>query len=208
MTEERQPSRDEMEKLVMEATLRTRVEEYEDAIGVFEKYLPKLSSGSDEDKIVAAAAFSYYGLCIAVLHKRYSDAFKFCRVSIRVQRLNVEHYENLGKIHLLARNRKGAVEALYNGLQYEQNHKSINKILDRIGCRREPIFTFLPRDNFINIYLGKIRHRRFERRREAAMMKRGQVTVGTGKLSAADNRIMKAQARAIYQRDKNSYDGS
>jgi tetratricopeptide (TPR) repeat protein len=174
MTDDQKPTRKELEKLVMEAALLTRVEEYENAVQIFEENLPHLSGGTDKDKIVAASVFSYYGLCIAALRKQYSDGIKYCQLSLKVQRSNPEHYENQAKIHLLARSRARAVEALFEGLSHDPNNKPINKILDGIGRRREPVISFLPRNNVINVYFGKRRHEKFEQRRAEARRRRQQ----------------------------------
>jgi tetratricopeptide (TPR) repeat protein len=153
-----------MEKSVMEATLLAKDERYEDAVKVFEAFLPEFSSGSDDDKRLAASAFSYYGLCIAALRKQYSDGIQYCELSLKVQPANPEHYENKAKIHLLARSRSRAVEALFEGLNHDPNHRGINSVLDGIGRRQEPVIGFLPRNNVINVYLGR---RQADRRRRA-----------------------------------------
>lgn len=200
MTDDARPPRDEMEKAVTEATLFTRVEEYEDAVRTFEAYLPELSSGSDDDKRLAASAFSYYGLCIAALRKQYSDGIQYCELSLKVQPTNPEHYENKAKIHLLARSRGRAVEALFEGLNHDPGHKGINKVLDGIGRRQEPVIGFLPRNNFLNVYLGRRRHERFERRREEARRRRQERELERSKLTAADAQIRHAQTRAAEHR--------
>lgn len=161
----------------MEAALLTRAENYDEAVKIFEEHLPKLSSGTDKDKIVAASVFSYYGLCIAALRKQYSDGIKYCQLSLKVQSSNPEHYENQAKIHLLARSRARAVDALFEGLSHDPKNKPINKLLDNIGRRRPPVIGFLPRNNVLNVYLGKRRHEKFERRREAARRRRQQQLV-------------------------------
>jgi tetratricopeptide (TPR) repeat protein len=164
--------REERERLVTEAALLTRVENYDDAVKIFEEHLPQLSSGSDKEKIVAASVFSYYGLCIAALRKQYSDGIKYCQLSLKVQSSNPEHYENQAKIHLLARSRARAVDALFEGLSYDPDNKPINNILDNIGRRREPVISFLPRENILNVYFGKKRHAKFERKRAEARQRR------------------------------------
>ena len=202
MTDGKKPPRDELEKLVMEAALLTRVEEYDDAVKKFEANLPHLSSGTDKDKIIAAGVFSYYGLCIAALRKQYSDGIKYCKLSLKVQSNNPEHYENQAKIHLLARARGRAVDALFDGLSYDPDNKPINRILDGIGRRREPVISFLPRGNVLNVYFGKKRHEKFERRREEAKQRRQKQRLSKGKLTAADARLKKAQTRAAQQKKK------
>lgn len=204
MTEPKTLPQEDLEKLVTEAALLTRVEEYEDAVKLFEAHLPQLSGGSDDDKRIAAGVFSYYGLCIAALRKQYSDGIKYCELSLKVQPGNPEHYENRAKIHLLARSRSRAVEALFEGLSYDPENKPINRILDQIGRRRDPVIGFLPRNNFLNVYLGKKRHDKFERRRDEARERRKRQQLDGGKLTAADNRLKKAQARADHYHSKKS----
>ncbi|MEX1310852.1 MAG: hypothetical protein AB1Z65_10565 [Candidatus Sulfomarinibacteraceae bacterium] len=202
MTDDTRLPREELEKLVTEAALLTRVEEFEDAVKIFEAHLPQLSAGLDQDKIIAASVFSYYGLCIAALRKQYSDGIKYCELSLKVQSSNPEHYENQAKIHLLARSRARAVDALFEGLSYDPNNKAINKILDGIGRRREPVISFLPRNNVLNVYLGKKRHEKFERKRAEAKRRRQQHNLDRKKVTAADIRLKQAQMRAA-ERQKN-----
>jgi hypothetical protein len=172
MADEREPSKKEMAKAISDAIATTRAEGYDDAIVTFETYLPRLSSGTDDDKRLAASAFSYYGLCVAEVRKQYLDAKQYCELSLKVHPKDPDHYENLGRVHVLARARKGAVDALFKGLEYAPEHKGINKVLDEMGRRQDPVIGFLPRDNALNIYLGKRRHEKFEERRYAAMQRR------------------------------------
>lgn len=204
MADQKRLPREELEKLVTEAAILTRVEEFDDAVEIFEVHLPQLSAGLDEDKIIAASVFSYYGLCIAALRKQYSDGIKYCQLSLKVQSSNPEHYENQARIHLLARSRGRAVDALFDGLSYDPDNKAINRILDGIGRRREPVISFLPRDNVLNVYFGKKRHEKFENRREAAKRRRQQQTLDHGKVTAADTRLRNAQIKAAKEKKKRS----
>lgn len=206
MADRKKLPRRELEKLVTEAALLTRVEEFDDAVKIFEDHLPQLSAGLDQDKIIAASVFSYYGLCIAALRKQYSDGIKYCQLSLKVQSSNPEHYENMAKIHLLGRARGRAVDALFDGLSYDPNNKAINKILDGIGRRREPVISFLPRDNVLNVYFGKKRHEKFESRREEAGRRRQQQSLDHGKVTAADTRLKQAQIRAAQKKKKPTSD--
>jgi tetratricopeptide (TPR) repeat protein len=192
-----------MEELVMNATRLTKAEKFEDAVTTFEAYLPALSSSTvNDDKRLAASAFSYYGLCIAALRKQYTEGIQYCELSLKVQPANAEHYENKAKIHLLARSRGRAVEALFEGLGHDPNHKGINRVLDNMGRRQEPVLSFLPRNNPINVYLGRKRHERFERRRELARRRRRKVELKKGQLTAADVQIREAQERARKHQSK------
>jgi tetratricopeptide (TPR) repeat protein len=172
MTDSENPSKKEMVQAVADAIALTRAENYDEAVVAFEAFLPKLSAGTDDDKRLAASAFSFYGLCFAEVRKQYLDAKKYCELSLKVHPKDPDHYENLGRIHLLAQSRKGAVDALFDGLQYDPNHKGINELLNLIGRRRDPVISFLPRDNVLNVYLGKRRHEKLEERRQQAIARR------------------------------------
>jgi tetratricopeptide (TPR) repeat protein len=172
MTEQQSPPLEKMEQLVVKTNMLARAERFEEAITAFEKILPRLSSGTNNEKRLAASGFSYYGLCVAAVRKQYSDAMKYCQLSLKVQPKNADHFENLARVHILARSRKRAVDALFEGLEHDPNHKGINEVLDNIGRRREPVISFLPRNNILNVYFGKRRHEKFERRRREAMTRR------------------------------------
>ena len=182
--------RAELEKRVAKAAQLTRAEKFDQAVKIFEAHLPQLASGTDKDKIIAASVFSYYGLCIAALRKQYSDGIKYCQLSLKVQSSNPEHYENQARIHLLGRSRARAVDALFEGLSHDPKNQPINQILDEIGRRREPVISFLSRNNFINVYFGKKRHEKFEQKRAAARQRRQKT-----KLTAADARAAQQQLR-------------
>jgi hypothetical protein len=94
------------------------------------------------------------------------------------------------------------VESLFDGLSHDPNNKPINKILDGIGRRREPVISFLPRDNVLNVHLGKKRHEKFERRREEAKKRRQKQHLAKGKTSNADNNIKEAKKRADLHKKK------
>lgn len=147
-----------MREKVQEAVSWTRSERYDDAIEVFEKYLPKLFSDGDiQDKRFAAAAFSFYGLCVAMVKHKYADALKYCNVSIKANFMDPEHRANLALVYLERNERKKAVETLNAGLRLQPDNTVINHILDRIGRRQQPVIGFLSRDNPINVWLGKRR---------------------------------------------------
>jgi len=151
--------REDVEKEVMEAVLQVRSEKFEEALGVLERHLPSLSSGNQDEKVFAASALSYYGLCLAKVRRRYAEGAKYCRLSLRVHPREADHYANLSRVYLEANNRREAVDALNRGLRYDPENRELNRILDEIGRRRRPVLRFLPRDNFLNVWLGKKRRR-------------------------------------------------
>jgi hypothetical protein len=64
---------------------------YSEALPIFEQHLMTLSEGTINDKRVAASAFSYYGLCVAAVKRRYSEGVKYCEISLRSNPMSPEH---------------------------------------------------------------------------------------------------------------------
>jgi len=147
-----------MREKVQEAVSWTRNERFEDAIVVFEKYLPILSGEGDlQDKRFAAAAFSYYGLCVAMVKHRYAEALKYCNISVKANFMDPEHRVNLALVYLERDDRKNAVRNLEAGLRLQPSNKRIQKIFSEIGRRKPVTFGFLSRRNPLNVWLGRLR---------------------------------------------------
>lgn len=147
-----------MRDKIQEAISWTRSEQYEDAITVFEDFLSTLSSEGDlQDKRFAASAFSYYGLCVAMVRRKYADAVKYCNVSVKANFMDPEHRINLALVYLERDDRKNAVKNLEAGLRLQPSNKRINKIFREIGRRKALMFSFLSRTNPLNVWIGKLR---------------------------------------------------
>ncbi len=147
-----------MRDMVQEAVSWTRGKQYDQAIAVFEKYLPTLSGEGDlQDKRFAASAFSYYGLCVAMVKHKYADALKYCNISVKANFMDPEHRINLALVYLERDDRKNAVRNLEAGLRLSPTNKRIHKIFSEIGQRKPVLFSFLSRRNPINIWFGRLR---------------------------------------------------
>jgi tetratricopeptide (TPR) repeat protein len=147
-----------MRDKIQEAISWTRMEQYEDAIAVFEEFLSLLSSDGDlQDKRFAASAFSYYGVCVAMVRHKYAEAIKYCNVSVKANFMDPEHRINLALVYLERDDRKNAVKNLEAGLRLQPSNKRINKIFKEIGRRKALMFSFLSRRNPLNVWIGKLR---------------------------------------------------
>lgn len=133
----------------------TKEGRYAEALPIFVQYIPSLTSNFS-DKRLAAASFSFYGLCVAKVERRYRQAVEYCETSLKADRFDANHRANLARIYLEADDRKKAVEALQDGLGVDPGHASLHKIWSSIGKRRPPVLSFLERDNPINIWLGRM----------------------------------------------------
>lgn len=106
--------------------------------------------------MLSPAAMSYYALSLAIVEKSYDRAVSLCVMAAEKEFFNQEIYLNLGKI-LLANGRKAkAVKAFRRGLQIDKTNADIIRELRKLGLRRKPIVSWLPRQSSINMLLGKI----------------------------------------------------
>jgi tetratricopeptide (TPR) repeat protein len=142
---------------VERAVALTREGRYSDALEIFEQLLPQLSSQDVSEKRILSNASSFYGLCVAMVRRRYAEAVQYCNLSLKSQFMEPDHLANLALVYLERNDRADAIENLQAGLRIQPNHARINKILDEIGRRQPPVISFLSRNNPLNIWLGKRR---------------------------------------------------
>ena len=98
---------------------------------------------------------SYLAYCRAQTEGVYREAVNICMEARKAEPKNSDIYLNLGRVHLLAGNRKMALQVFRLGLRYERNSRIINE-LNALGQRKSPPIPFLNRGNPINKYLGKL----------------------------------------------------
>jgi tetratricopeptide (TPR) repeat protein len=147
----------EAQEAIQQAVEMTREARHSEALSLFETYLTPLSGGTIGDRRVAAAAFSYYGFCVAKVRRKYADGVKYCNISLRANPLDPEHRTNLAMVYLERDDRVKAVESLNSGLRLDRRNKRLNILLESIGRRQPPVIPFLSRNNPLNIWLGKKR---------------------------------------------------
>jgi tetratricopeptide (TPR) repeat protein len=126
---------------------------------------------------------SFYGLCLALVEKKYKPAIELCRRAVELQFYHAEHYVNLAKVYLAAGNRKKAVATLEDGLRVLPDDENIISYRRQVGVRARPAIPFLPRSNPLNIAIGRTL---YERRR-----------------ARARERAEAAKARAAEEKSKN-----
>lgn len=102
---------------------------------------------------------SYLGLCIAYERGKIKDAISLCERALQVESQNVENYLNLGKVYLRAGLKTKAIETFRKGLKIDSQNPDIIAELQLLGLRKKPVIPYLPRNNFLNKYLGIILNR-------------------------------------------------
>ena len=96
---------------------------------------------------------SYLGMCIAVERGKITEAVFLCSEAMAQKPDDPVHYLNLGKVYVKAGRKSSAIETLRKGLSFGDNSE-IRALLDRIGIRKKPVFSFLPRKHFLNRFTG------------------------------------------------------
>lgn len=120
--------------------------------------LGKIAEADRQGAELNGQFYSYLGYGIARYERRVKEGLALCQHSIKVQFYEPENYVNLARVHLLARNRRKAVEALTRALKLNVSHPGARALAQEIGWRRPPVIPFLSRGNFLNRILGKMRH--------------------------------------------------
>ncbi len=105
----------------------------------------------EEDPLIS----SFIAFCIAKERGEVQKAISLCNAAIRKEPENSFHYLNLGKIYLLKKDTKEAINVFRQGLTYEENQQIVDE-LNKLGTRKPPVIPFLKRSNIINKYLGMI----------------------------------------------------
>lgn len=93
--------------------------------------------------------------CLAKERQQFQKALHLAQKAIAEESANPEHYYQLGRIYLLARQKNRAIVAFRKGLKHKR-HQPIIDELHLLGIRKPPVFSTLERDHFLNRSAGKL----------------------------------------------------
>ncbi|HSP14629.1 MAG TPA: tetratricopeptide repeat protein [Thermoanaerobaculia bacterium] len=105
-----------------------------------------------------AVGLSYFGLCLALVQKKYKEGIDLCKRALDLEFYNGDHYVNLARIYLARGDRKKAVEVADSGLKVAPEHDELLEMRKELGIRARPAVPFLDRANPVNVTLGQARH--------------------------------------------------
>ena len=100
---------------------------------------------------------SYYGYLTGIVGHDYRRAIELCNEAIKKEFFHPDFYLNLGRLYLLINNRHLAVKAFYKGLRIDRTNKELIEEIQKLGVRKEPVFSFFKRENPMNRFAGRIR---------------------------------------------------
>ncbi|HEV2720918.1 MAG TPA: tetratricopeptide repeat protein [Thermoanaerobaculia bacterium] len=141
---------------INEAIEATREEDYLRALTLFVEVYR-----GDEVAVMnakAATGLSFFGLCVALVQKKYKVAIDLCKRALELEFYNGDHYINLMKVYVAAGNRKKALETIEAGLRLHPEDQSLHQARRSLGVRARPAVPFLERGNPINVSLGQKRY--------------------------------------------------
>lgn len=98
---------------------------------------------------------SYLGFCLAKERRQFKKAVTLCREATRLEPMNSQYWLNLGRVCILAGQKRLAMEAFRRGLKVNCNQQIVEE-LKRLGLRKTPVFSNLERTHFLNRQVGKV----------------------------------------------------
>jgi hypothetical protein len=104
-----------------------------------------------------ASALSYFGLCLAMVHRKFKEGVELCKRAIDLEFYNGDHYANLARVYIAGNNRKKAVETAEAGLRVANENDALQAVRKELGVRSRPTVPFLDRAHPINVSLGQAR---------------------------------------------------
>ncbi len=97
---------------------------------------------------------SYLGYCLARERQQFKEAIGLCHQALAMEPENAIHYLNLGRVFLVAGEKRLAIKTFHQGLKRER-HRLILEELKRLGIRKRPVVAPLSRSHPVNRYLGR-----------------------------------------------------
>jgi tetratricopeptide (TPR) repeat protein len=100
---------------------------------------------------------SYLAVALAGGQRKFVSAEKLAKSIIRDNPYDATAYYALGQVNLLGRRRGSAFRNLEKARNLASGDRGIERQVDSLDPRRPPVIRWLPRDNFLNILLGRWR---------------------------------------------------
>ena len=98
---------------------------------------------------------SYLGLAMALCRAGTKQAVHHCEEAVKGGTFHPELYHNLGRVYLMAGDRRRARLAFLEGLKLDREDPDLTHDLSKLGIRSIPPISLLHRDHPCNKYLGK-----------------------------------------------------
>ena len=101
-------------------------------------------------------SMSLLGNILARTGKNLGKGIHLCNKAIELDRYNVVHYIRLADIYRRKNRKRMIIKVLRRGLNAMPGNKHLEKMMKRMGDRREPLISFLDRSNPLNKMAGRL----------------------------------------------------
>ena len=91
--------------------------------------------------------------CLAKERRQYQQAMNLCREALQAEPGNPDHYYQLSRIYMVAGQKPQAIKSLRKGLKFKRYQPIIDELC-RLGARKAPVFSSLPREHIFNRSAG------------------------------------------------------
>jgi len=127
-----------------------------EALAFFEAAVTLASRNMDGD--VDPRYRSFYGLSLAFQAGKFREGLTFCRKAAEEEFYNHEIWANLGRVEMEAGHTERAHAAFRRGLHLApaRQRAQYYRLLNLLGMRRKPFFSFLRRQHFLNRWMGRL----------------------------------------------------
>lgn len=99
---------------------------------------------------------SNYGLTLVLVEGDRQRGIRFCEEALRRGLQTTETLVNLAKALVVTRNKEQAVRALRKAMELAPDDPRVGQEFAALGLRRTPPIPWLPRDFFLNKWLGRL----------------------------------------------------
>lgn len=96
-------------------------------------------------------------VCLAGGRRKFVSAEKIAKSMIRTNPYDARGYYALGRVNLIGSRRGSAFRNLEKARGLADGDRRLEGTLQNLDPRRPPVIRWLPRDNFLNVWLGRWR---------------------------------------------------
>ena len=107
------------------------------------------------ERSIPPTILAFYGLSVGHA-ENVRDGLEICFQALSADRRNPNAYLCLARLYVLADARKKAIDVLNQGLRVSAGHRGLNTLRRSLGVRQVRAIPFLPRDNAVNVRLGRV----------------------------------------------------
>ena len=104
-------------------------------------------------------AMSWYGLTLVVVERNLTMGALYCDEALRAAGPEPELILNQARVQLFLGHRQRAVRVVVRGLELAPDDPALRAAREAMGWRGRPVLPFLSRENPLNVWLGRLRHR-------------------------------------------------